>query len=123
VFDAGEPAADRFMDKHLSQKCLNSNGQSACGDLDATSDGAGDFSQDFTAGMERTHYEISHPLMGSDPTQDFQLGFGDEIGFFVTLRVGKGAQGNTQYPDFRTYCTISIVPGGGSSPISCPATP
>ncbi|KPJ83316.1 MAG: hypothetical protein AMS18_17585 [Gemmatimonas sp. SG8_17] len=121
VFDAGEPEADRFMDKHLSQKCLNSNGQSACGDLDDTNDGAGDFSQDFTAG--RTYYELSHPLMGSDPAQDFQLGFGDQIGFFVTLRIGKGAQGNTQYPDFRSYCTISIVPGGGSGAISCPAAP
>jgi hypothetical protein len=121
VFDAGQPTADRFMDKHLSQKCLNSNGQSACGDLDDTVDGAGAFTQDFTSG--RTRYEISHPLLGSDPTQDFQLGFGDQVGFFVTLRVGKGAQGNTQYPDFRTYCTVSIVPGGGSSPISCPAAP
>jgi hypothetical protein len=121
VFDAGQPEADRFMDKHVSQKCLNSNGQSACGDLDDTSDGAGGFSQDFTAA--RTYYEVSHPLMGADPTQDFQLEFGDQIGFFVTLRVGKGAQGNTQYPDFRSYCTISIVPGGGSSSISCPTSP
>ncbi len=121
VFDAGQPVADRFMDKHLSQKCLNSNGQSACGDLDDTSDGTGDFTQDFTA--QRTYYEISRPLMGSDPTQDFQLGFGDQIGLFVTLRIGKGAQGNTQFPYFRSYCTVNIVPGGGSGPISCPASP
>jgi hypothetical protein len=34
---------------------------------------------------------------------------GDPVGFFLTLRVGEGAQGNTQFPGFRQYAGITIV--------------
>jgi len=38
---------------------------------------------------------------------------GDMLGFFLSVQQGNGAQGNTQWPDFRSYEQITIV-GPGS---------
>jgi hypothetical protein len=97
--------ADRsaFSDEHLTRKCTNS-GQSGCGEVDAISqDGAGAVGNDGAW----TVYELSHPLAG-DPGEDFVRAAGEELGFFLTLRVGKGAQGNTQWPGYRVFQPITI---------------
>ena len=46
--------------------------------------------------------------IGYDP-KDIAVGTGDTLGFFLTLRVGKGAQGNTQWPGFRSFRNITVV--------------
>lgn len=112
----GEPGD--FVDMFLTEKCL-SKGQSLCGELDTevggSEDGLGAFDRTATA----TTYELSHPLAsgdkqldldgdGVDDDIDFQRAGGEKLGFFLTLRLGKGAKGNTQWPDFRDYKIITI---------------
>jgi hypothetical protein len=67
-------------------------------------DGAGDVGN----GGGWTTYELSHPLAGS-AGEDFIRSAGQRLGFFLTLRIGKGAQGNTQIPGFRDFREITIV--------------
>lgn len=92
-----------FFDAYLTQSCVKKS-QSGCGSLDQVSqDGAGALGNDGT----HTIYELSHPLQGS-PGEDFIRSSGDHLGFFVTLSIGNGAQGNTQYPGFRNYLDVVI---------------
>lgn len=103
--DAIEYDADQhsFFDQYLTQKCAN-NGQSGCGATDAVSqDGAGAVGNDGTW----TVYELSHPLVGT-PGEDFIRSTDQTLGFFLTLRIGKGAHGNTQWPGFRVFQPITI---------------
>ena len=99
-YDAGTRA---FLDQFLTAKCLNSN-QAGCGDNDTTRNGAGAVRNDGTW----TTYELSHPLTGGG-VQDISRSAGQSLGFFLTLRVGNGAQGNTQVPGFRRYRSITIA--------------
>ena len=94
-----------FFDEYLTAKCAN-NSQSGCGKDDGGDpDGAGAADNDGTW----TTYELSHPLISGDE-EDFALTAGSSvIGFFGTLRVGNGAQGNTQFLDFRDFTRIYIV--------------
>jgi hypothetical protein len=68
-----------------------------------------------------TVYEMSHPLTTSDMCTligrkgcsskfpiDLNASAGDTRGFFLTLRLGSGAQGNTQWPGFLDYLMITI---------------
>jgi hypothetical protein len=99
-YDAG---TDAFSDEYLTAKCANSN-QSGCGAEDKVSqDGAAAVGNDGTW----TVYELSHPLAGT-PGEDFIRAAGDPLGFYLTLRVGNGAQGNTQWPGFRVFQKITI---------------
>ena len=41
---------------------------------------------------------------------DVSLAAGGKVGVFLTLQVGSGAQGNTQWPQFRQYLEIEIQP-------------
>jgi len=99
-YDAG---AQSFYDHHLTLKCVNSS-QSGCGVADGVPQGAGAAAN--TGGY--TTYELSHPLTGGGP-QDFSRSKGQQLGFFLTLRIGNGAQGNTQVPGFRQYQQITIA--------------
>jgi hypothetical protein len=108
--DAGDDAigydggTGTFFDAYLTAKCANS-GQSGCGAPDGTSfDGMGAVGNDGTW----TTYELWHPLSGT-PGEDFLRTSGDPLGFFLTLRMGNGAQGNTQWPGFRDYRQITIA--------------
>ena len=96
--DSGE-----FSDEYLTQRCVNRS-QSGCGSRDRNG-------QDGEAAMDNdgdwTVYELSHPLQGW-PGEDFVRTMGNELGFFLTLRSGNGAQGNTQFPGFRDFWTITI---------------
>jgi len=99
-YDAGTAS---FFDQYLTAKCA-SNGQSGCGALDATrQDGAGAIGNDGTW----TVYELSHPLQGT-AGEDFIRSAGQNLGFFLTLRIGNGAQGNTQWPGFRIFQQMTI---------------
>ena len=95
------------IDQYLDRKCLNRS-QSGCGKNDGSVDVDGAVANDGTW----TTFELSHPLVG-DQGEDFSVGTGDALGFFLSIQQGNGAQGNTQWPGFRTYETITIV-GPGS---------
>jgi hypothetical protein len=82
-------------------------GQSACGDLDP-SQGDGHFS--FADGT--AIYELSHLLNSTEPEDISASPVNDTVWFFLTLRTGKGAHGNTQRPGFQEYQDITTsVPG------------
>ena len=102
-----------FKDLSLSKKCLK-RGQSACGDEDADQNGEGRFAFD---GAGKIVYEVSHPLDSGDPN-DFSLQIGETVGMFLSLRLGKGAQGNTQWPGFRMYLPITIDNPVATAPIT-----
>lgn len=95
-----------FFDQYLGDRCANRS-QSGCGVADSgaggSTDGVGAIGND---GI-RTVYELSHPLSSGD-LRDFTLAAGDATGFFLTLSIGNGAQGNTQFPGFRQYQTVRI---------------
>ncbi len=99
-YDAGTRS---FLDQYLTAKCLNSS-QSGCGGVDTAVNGAGAVANDGTW----TTYELSHPLTGGG-AQDLSRAPGQNLGFFLTLRIGSGAQGNTQIPGFRIYRSITIA--------------
>jgi hypothetical protein len=92
-----------FLDQSLNQQCVNRN-QAGCSVGGEPVDGSGAIGNDGTW----TVYELAHPLDGADPA-DFSLAAGDPVGFFLTLRIGGGAQGNTQFPGFRKYAVITIA--------------
>lgn len=96
-----------FIDEYLDRRCLNRS-QSGCGRDDSSVDGNGAVGND----GNWTTFELAHPLSGT-PGEDFDVGAGDMLGFFLSLQQGNGAQGNTQWPSFRTYESIGIV-GPGS---------
>ena len=110
VATAGDDAigydADKhtFFDQYLTSKCANSS-QSGCGATDKVSqDGAGALGNDGTF----TFYELSHPLSGTTG-EDLLRSAGQPMGFFVTLRIGNGAQGNTQWPGFRIFQRMTVA--------------
>jgi hypothetical protein len=105
IVDGDEPAGQQFSDMHLTAKCLN-RGQSACGDADTQQDGEGAFGFDAVGGY--AVYEISHPITGDGFGQDVSAAAGDVVPLFLTLRQGRGAAGNTQWPDFRVYHKVTI---------------
>ncbi len=95
--------ANVFFDEYLTAKCANS-GQSGCGKADGgTPDGAGAAGNDGAW----TTFELVHPLSSGD-ARDFSLTAGDAVGFFLTVQVGNGAQGNTQHPGFRVFRSITV---------------
>ncbi|UCC25480.1 MAG: hypothetical protein JSU98_17420, partial [Gemmatimonadales bacterium] len=101
-------AADRVSDDFLTAQCANSN-QAGCSEtdlsfsVDASNDGVGGFGQ----ANRTTFYEVSKPLSGDLPI-DFSVGQGDNLGLFLSLSLGNGAKGNTQWPQFREYLVITI---------------
>lgn len=96
-----------FRDLYRTAKCVKS-GQAACGEADlmdgGTTDGSGAFLNDGTWSV----YEIAHPLRSGDAAHDIQLDVGDVASFFIALRLGNGAQGNTEYPGFRVFLPYVI---------------
>jgi hypothetical protein len=92
----------QFSDMYADAKCAGSK-QSSCGDLDeggeAGQNGGGAQSYDPVTG--RNVYEIWHPLSGD--MYDVDLLAYPEIKLYLTLSLGKGAQGNTQWPGFKDY--------------------
>jgi protocatechuate 3,4-dioxygenase beta subunit len=92
-----------FLDQFLTAKCLNSN-QAGCGGNDTIVNGQGQAANDGTW----TTYELSHPLSGGG-VQDISRAPGQSLGFYLTLRIGGGAQGNTQVPGFRIYQPITLA--------------
>lgn len=94
---------DTFLDEYLGRSCVNKS-QSGCGSPDDSVDGVGKMTND----GEYTVYELSHPLGGDENGEDFIRASGQSLGFYLTLRSGNGAQGNTQWPGFRSFHQIAI---------------
>lgn len=110
-------------DKFIDEGCSDSS-QSGCGSSDA----------DFGGGLQTvaafdntqggvTVYEMSHSLATGDlctvdgkkgcgaalgESIDLDVAAGRTVGVFLTLRVGSGAQGNTQWPGFLDYFPVEI---------------
>jgi hypothetical protein len=119
-FVPGVGPADKFID----DKCAGSS-QSGCGSDDAGFGGGMQTSAAFnnTVGGA-TVYEMSHALStgdtctDADPKKgcgsllgqaiDLAASAGDMPGFFLTLRLGSGAMGNTQWPGFLSYMRVVI---------------
>jgi hypothetical protein len=101
-----EDGATGFSDNYLTLKCTNSS-QSSCGATDASGGGAanGAGATQWQSGYRM--YEIKHPLSSGD-VHDIARVAGQQLGFFLTLQQGSGAQGNTQWPGFRSYRKITI---------------
>lgn len=119
-FIPGSGAMDKFIDAACS-----GSGQSSCGTNDVGFGGGMQTLAGFnnTAGGFTT-YEISHPLTtadlctNADPRKgcgsllgrpiDLRASAGNARGFFLALRLGSGAQGNTQWPGFLQYMKVVI---------------
>jgi hypothetical protein len=116
------PASSTF-DKFVDAGCVGSS-QSSCGFNDAVGGGANQTAAAFnnTVGG-KTVYEMKHPLKTGDVCTvggnkacgsttgyaiDLPADAGQTKGFFLTLRLGSGAQGNTQWPGFLNYLPITI---------------
>lgn len=117
IAQAGEDAVlidadDGFGDEYLTDKCANRT-QAGCGEADTSDGGSLDGSGAFGNDGTYTVYELSHPLNGGDALHDLSLSQGDPLGFFLTLQLGNGAQGNTQWPGFRQFKVITIKGSGG----------
>ena len=92
------------QDGYLTAGCAGS-GQSICGDPDDAppANGNNDIVAAFSNDGTHSVYELKHKLNG-DAGIDIPLASqGDKVGFFLALALGKGAQGNTQWPDFRVF--------------------
>lgn len=116
-FEPGSGSADKF----INEKCSTSS-QSSCGLDDAGFGGSMDTGGAFDNGVGVTVYELSHPLNSGDVCTvagknacgsytgsiDLATSAGQKRGVFITLRLGSGAQGNTQWPGFQQYMVIEI---------------
>ncbi len=96
-------ASPTFTDAFLTLKCTTST-QSTCWSAAETQNGAAGLANNGTY----TTYEFRHPLLNGGDVHDFNRAGGSYVGLFLTLQVGSGAQGNTQWPGFRKYKTIKI---------------
>jgi hypothetical protein len=95
-------ASPTFTDAFLTLKCTTST-QSTCWSAAEDQHGAAGLANNGTY----TTYEFRHPFNGGD-VHDFNRVGGSNVGLFLTLQLGSGAQGNTQWPGFRKYKTIKI---------------
>jgi len=77
-------------------------GQSFCGDDDESQDAMGEFSQVSIGGTTYYAYEIKQLLDGPEAgTED--IDFDGTLSLWLTVRLGKGNQGNTEWPGFEQY--------------------
>jgi hypothetical protein len=95
-------------DWHLTANCLNKK-QSSCGEADPSPYGPSLTDYAFSTQPGSTVFELKRSLNsdGSDP-YDFSIELGETLGFYVVVQMGNGAQGNSEYPDFRVYESITI---------------
>ena len=96
-----KPELEEAYDWHLTARCVNRS-QSSCGSQDPTPPdvvGAVGHTPDDGGWIE---YELSHPMQGDQ----YDIDLSRDTGFFLTLSIGNGAQGNTQVPGFRDYSWI-----------------
>jgi len=117
-FTPSSRAADKFVD----EKCSASS-QSSCGPSDTQFGGGQQTVAQFRNDLSgQTVYELSHPLTTGDQRCggsgksfvcdhkpiDLDADPGETLGLFVTLRLGSGAQGNTQWPGFLKFLVAII---------------
>jgi hypothetical protein len=104
----GTVEGDQFSDMYLWDRCPKGKSFCALADVDApeegTNDGAGKFSINTPNGEEPFYFfEVKHPENSVDPHDiDVRL----HLGVSLTLRIGKGRWGNTDYPEFGVYETL-----------------
>jgi hypothetical protein len=103
-FKPGTGTADKYIDA----KCSTSS-QAGCGSADNNQTVAG-----FRNNVgNMTVYELSHPLNTGETKSGLGVDIaataaGQKLGAFFTLRLGSGAQGNTQWPGFLKYMEIIV---------------
>ncbi len=98
-----------FRDAFLTLKCVNSS-QSSCWGTDLSAGGTSEGGSAVKNDGTYTTYEMVHPLNTADDAHDFSLSVDSRVGLFLTLQTGSGATGNTQWPGFRKYLEIRVVP-------------
>jgi hypothetical protein len=82
-------------------------GQSFCGDDDEDQNAMGEFSQVTIGGTTYYAYEIKQLLNGAEAgTKD--IDFDATLSLWLTVRLGKGNQGNTEWPGFEQY--FDLIP-------------
>jgi hypothetical protein len=102
-------------DWHVSDDCTGSSKQSECGKADTDAGGT----YDLDGGSVGTVYEVGTTTVfefarsfENADALDFavpNIGETGYVAFYLVLQRGKGAQGNTEYPDFRVFQPIEIV--------------
>jgi hypothetical protein len=103
-FEKTKSGARVYHDRYRPDSCKG-NKQSDCSEDDPSSlDGTASFGH--VSGTST--YELSKPLRSGDTAHDFQLNFGDTTGFYLVLQLGKGAQGNTEFPGHEIYIPMTI---------------
>jgi hypothetical protein len=112
-------ARDMFIDNQCS-----GSSQTNCGQLDSAWGGSNGTVAAFSNQNGMTVYELSHPLNSGETCNggragsrgchgytgliDLSAASGDTRGFFLSLRMGSGAQGNTVWPGFLQYLAVEI---------------
>jgi hypothetical protein len=77
-------------------------GQSFCGNDDESQDAQGEFSVVTIDGKTYYAYEVKQLLNGPEAgTKD--IDFNGSLSLWLTVRLGNGNQGNTEWPDFEQY--------------------
>jgi hypothetical protein len=105
-------------DWRVSDDCTGSSKQSECGAIDAgglpfqnlNGNTNGVVFEDGATG--ETVFEFARCFDCEYDPQDFPtpaVGQSMRIGFYLVLQMGKGAQGNTEWPDFRVFQPITIT--------------
>ncbi|MBE0593820.1 MAG: hypothetical protein IH616_15615, partial [Gemmatimonadales bacterium] len=106
-------------DWHVSNDCTGSNKQSECGAYDAPVNG--ESRQNLIAGSAgavtevngATVFEFARRFGPAVDPQDFpvptSVGQSTRVGFYLVLQMGNGAQGNTEWPDFRLFQPFTIT--------------
>jgi hypothetical protein len=110
-------------DMFIDNQCSGSS-QTNCGQLDSEWGGSGLTLGAFSNQAGMTVYEVAHPLNSGETCNGNQAGSrgchgytgpidlmaapGDTRGFFLSLRMGSGAQGNTVWPGFLQYLAVEI---------------
>ncbi len=100
-------------DWHVSNDCTGSNKQSECGAKDAQQNLISPTFAQYGAVTQvgnSTVYEFARSYASQDPEDFYLPAVGGEtwIGFYLVLQMGSGAQGNTEYPDFRVFQPVKI---------------
>jgi len=108
----GEGREPGYYDLHTMEGSYIFSGSAV---LDSVQDGVGKASLT----LQGIFFEFSKPLVGSSPDEDFQLSYGDEVGFAVRLSIDsydRGMWPSSNYAEFALYEVASPPSGAATTP-------